>query len=156
MKKFTIGFIIGIVITVTGVWFYGEQRVRARETASQQEGVTAQAKEAVQNAANSLSTNAENLKDELAQKGKVVRQKVQDVGDAIADATSDTRTTATIKGKYLGSPDLSVMSISVNTTGGKVTLSGTVTSAEDLGRAIKLAEDTEGVNEVISTIQVKK
>ena len=47
MKKFTIGFIIGIVITVTGVWFYGEQRVRARETASQQEGVTAQAKEAV-------------------------------------------------------------------------------------------------------------
>jgi osmotically-inducible protein OsmY len=156
MKKFTFGFILGIVITVTGVWFYGQQRVRARETASHQEGVAAQAKEMVQNAASSISTNAENLKGELAEKGKVVRQKVQDVGDAIADATADARTTATIKGKYLGSADLSVMSISVNTTGGKVTLSGTVTSPENLGKAIKLAADTEGVNEVISTLQVKK
>jgi osmotically-inducible protein OsmY len=48
------------------------------------------------------------------------------------------------------------MSISVNTTGSKVTLSGSVTSAENLGKAIKLAADTEGVNEVISTLQVKK
>jgi osmotically-inducible protein OsmY len=156
MKKFTIGFILGIVVTVAGVWYYGEERVRARETASQQEGLAAQAKEMAQKTVSSLSTNTENLKDELAQKGKVVRQKLQDVGDAIADATSDARTTATIKGKYLGSPDLSVMSISVNTTAGKVTLSGTVSSAENLGRAIKLASDTEGVNEVVSTLQVKK
>ncbi len=155
MKKFTAGFILGIVVTVIGLWFYGEQRVHARETADHQEGVAAQTKEMAHNAATSISTNAENLKDELAQKGKVVRQKVQDVGDAIADATSDARTTATIKGKYLGSPDLSVMSISVNTTGGKVTLSGRVTSPENLGKAIKMAADTEGVNEVISTLQVK-
>ena len=158
MKKFSCGFLLGIIATIVGVWFYGQQRVRARESASQsqQAGVGAQAKEMVQNAVSSLSTNAENLKDELAQKGKVVRQKVLDVSDAIADATADARTTATIKGKYLGSPDLSVMSISVNTTGGKVTLSGTVTSAENLGKAIKMAADTEGVNEVISTLQVKK
>lgn len=156
MKKFTIGFILGIIVTVAGVWYYGEERVRARETASHQEGVAAQAKEKVQNTVSSLSTNVENLKDKLAQTGKIVRQKVRDTGDAIADATADARTTATIKGKYLGSPDLSVMSISVNTTGCKVTLSGTVTSPENLGRAIKLAADTEGVNEVISTLQVKK
>ncbi len=85
-----------------------------------------------------------------------MRQKVQNAGDAIADATADARTTADIKGKILATSDLSAMGISVNTTGGKVTLSGTVSSAENLGKAIKLASDTDGVNEVVSTLQVKK
>ena len=156
MKKFTIGFIIGVVLTVAGVWYYGEAHVRARETANHTEGMAAQAKEMVENTASSLSSNAENFKDDLAQTGKVVRQKVQDAGDAIADATADARTTADIKGKILANSDLSAMGISVNTTGGKVTLSGTVSSAENLGKAIKLASDTDGVNEVVSTLQVKK
>ena len=156
MKKFMIGFIIGIVLTVAGVWYYGEEHVRARETGNHPEGMAAQAKEMAENTASSLSSNAENFKDDVAQTGKIVRQKVQDAGDAIADATADARTTADIKGKILANPDLSAMSVSVNTTAGKVTLSGTVSSAENLGKAIKLASDTEGVNEVISTLQVKK
>ena len=43
----------------------------------------------------------------------------------------------------------------MNTTEGVVTLSGSVNSAEDISKAMLLAMDTDGVREVISTLQVK-
>jgi osmotically-inducible protein OsmY len=46
--------------------------------------------------------------------------------------------------------------ISVNCTAGRVTLSGTVSSAEDIGRAMVLAMEVDGVREVVSTLQVKR
>ena len=56
----------------------------------------------------------------------------------------------------LGNRELSALSISVNTTEGIVTLSGTVSSAEDISKAMLLAMETDGVREVISTLQVKQ
>jgi osmotically-inducible protein OsmY len=53
-------------------------------------------------------------------------------------------------------PDVSALSISVNTTGGVVTLSGTASSSENIRKAMQLAYDTDGVNQVVSTIQVKE
>ncbi len=78
-----------------------------------------------------------------------------DAGHAIADATADARITAAIKGKLLASRDLSALNISVNTTAGVVTLSGFVSSSEDISKAILLAMETDGVREVVSTLQVK-
>ena len=98
---------------------------------------------------------AEDIKDELARTGKVIRQKVKQAGNAIADATADGRITATIKGKYAVDRDLSALNISVNTTGGLVTLSGTVSAADLVAKAMNVALETEGVQEVISTLQVK-
>jgi osmotically-inducible protein OsmY len=43
----------------------------------------------------------------------------------------------------------------VNTTRGVVTLSGTVSSEAKIGKAMLLALQTEGVQEVISTLQIK-
>ena len=37
-----------------------------------------------------------------------------------------------------------------------MTLSGSVSSPEDIGKAVLLAMETDGVREVISSIQVKK
>ena len=51
--------------------------------------------------------------------------------------------------------DLSALSISVNTTSGIVTLSGTVSSPEHISKAMLLAMETEGVREVVSTLQVR-
>ena len=55
----------------------------------------------------------------------------------------------------MGSRELSALSISVNTTAGVVTLSGFVNSTEDISKAMLLALETDGVREVISTLQVK-
>jgi osmotically-inducible protein OsmY len=52
--------------------------------------------------------------------------------------------------------DLPALSISVNTTGGIVTLSGSVPAVEDIGKAMLVAMQTDGVREVISTLQVNK
>ena len=53
----------------------------------------------------------------------------------------DARTTAAIKGKMVANKDLSALSISVNTTGGIVTLSGSVNSTDDISKAMMLAMD---------------
>jgi osmotically-inducible protein OsmY len=83
-----------------------------------------------------------------------VRRKARDIGEAAADAAVDARATAAIKTKLAADPDLSALRISVSTTAGRVTLSGMVSSYEFIGKAMAMALDTEGVREVISTLQV--
>jgi osmotically-inducible protein OsmY len=102
-----------------------------------------------------LDLRPEDIREDLARTGQVVRRKAREAGQAIADATADARTTAAIKGKFLADPALSALSISVNTTAGVVTLSGTVSSTEDIGKAMLLAMDCAGVREVVSTLQVR-
>jgi osmotically-inducible protein OsmY len=170
MKKFLFGFIFGIIVAVAAVWYLVEQNSTGKQTGDQTNGPVAQtngpvaqtngpiaqAREFADNKLDSLKLNASNIQDELARTGQVVRQKVQDAGKTLADATADARITTSIKGKLLASPDLSALSISVNTTDGRVTLSGTASSADNIGKAVQLAMETDGVNEVVSTLQIKK
>jgi osmotically-inducible protein OsmY len=95
------------------------------------------------------------IKEGLEDAGKVVRKKAEQVGTRISDATADARITATIKAKLLKDTHLSALSISVNTTDGVVTLSGRANSPEEVSQAIKLALETDGVREALSTLQVK-
>jgi osmotically-inducible protein OsmY len=102
-----------------------------------------------------LAPSTSALKEELERTGKVVRKKAEQVGTVLADATADARITATIKAKLVKDPRLSALRISVSTTDGVVTLSGSVDSVDDIQQALKLALDTDGVREAISTLQVK-
>jgi hyperosmotically inducible periplasmic protein len=78
------------------------------------------------------------------------------LGEKIADSAADARVTAAIKAKLAVDPDLSALAISVSTTSGIVTLSGKVGSAELVGKAMLVALETEGVRDVIATMQVAK
>ena len=80
---------------------------------------------------------------------------MRQAGHAIADATADARITAAIKARLVTSRDLPAFNLSVNTTAGVVTLSGAVSSPEQVGKAILIAMETDGVREVVSTLQVK-
>jgi osmotically-inducible protein OsmY len=152
-----LALIVGILLGAAALWFYGHQN----------DAQVQQAKEQVQTAATNvgraleeeikvLHLRPQEVKGELAGTGQVVRKKAQEVGKAIADATADARTTATIKGKLLANRDLASLSISVNTTAGVVTLSGSVPTVEDISKAMVIAMQTDGVREVISTLQVAK
>ncbi len=99
--------------------------------------------------------DTQEIKDELARTGFVVRKKAAAAGARIADAAADARITAAIKSKFALDRDLSALSISVNTTRGKVTLSGTVSSHDLIKRAMRIALEPEGATEVVSTLQVK-
>lgn len=153
--KFLLGIIFGIILVVAIIWYYADQRHNptAQDAKTRIESTANGMKESVQTNWKSLRT--EDIKDELARTGRVVRQKAQDAGHAMADATADARITAAIKGKLLANPNLSALSISVNTTAGRVTLSGTVSSPDKIREAMQLALDTDGVQEVVSTLQVK-
>ena len=102
-----------------------------------------------------LKLGPQDIKDELARTGQVVRRKAEEAGHAIADATADARITAAIKAKLLTTRDLSGLNISVNTTDGVVTLSGAVPSIDAISKAMLVAMETDGVKQVISALQVK-
>jgi osmotically-inducible protein OsmY len=147
--------VVGIGLGVLGYWYYTEGRnkesvQRAEQNATQE---ARRITEAVKEKLGDI--RAEDIKEELAKTGKVVRQKAEKAGAAVADAATNARITAAIKAKYALDPDLSALKTSVDTTDGVVTLAGTVSSAEAVAKAMTLALETEGVREVVSNLQIK-
>jgi osmotically-inducible protein OsmY len=149
--------VIGILIGAAAVWIYTtrEGKSASKSAGDQIESTAKSTRDAIQEKIRLLDLRPEQIKDDLDRTGKVIRRKAREAGQAISDVTADARITAAIKGKLVASKDLSAVSISVNTTNGVVTLSGSVNSAEDISKAILLAMETDGVREVISTLQVK-
>jgi osmotically-inducible protein OsmY len=156
--KIFLALLIGIAVGAGAVWFYSSTQGKSavHKTSDQIENSTKSARDVLQEKLKMLDLRSDDIKEDLARTGQVVRRKAREVGQAIADKTADARITATIKGKLVANRDLSAMSISVNTTSGVVTLSGSVSSPEDIGKAVLLAMETDGVREVISSLQVKK
>ncbi len=160
--------VIGVIIGAAAIWYLGsghsDPNLRAagdkvqdaaKSVGEKMEDTAKSARDAVQDKTKDWHLSSDDIKADLEKTGTVIRQKAQDAGKAIADATADARVTAAIKAKLVASKDLSALDISVNTTSGTVTLSGSVTSAENVSKAMMLAMETDGVNQVISTLQVK-
>jgi hyperosmotically inducible periplasmic protein len=148
--------LIGLI--AFGVYYFNLDeggRGRAKELESEVTAGAERVKNAVRDSAEKFSLRSDDIKAELAKSGTVVRRKAEQVSAAIADATADTRITAKIKSKLVADKNLSALKISVDTTNGVVTLSGSVASHEEIGQAMLLALETEGVQEVISTLQVR-
>jgi hyperosmotically inducible protein len=149
--------IIGILIGGAAVWILTTKdgQSTSKSAGNQIESAAKSTRDAVQEKIRVLDLRPEQVKDDLDRTGKVIRRKAREASQAISDATADARITGAIKGKLVASKDLSALSISVNTTEGIVTLSGSVNSAEDISKAVLLAMETDGVREVISTLQVR-
>lgn len=168
MKNTLIALLAGILVGAGGVWFLNaddsemspqEARELAREEMRDADNALEEAgKEAKQgwNATlEALQLRAEDIQEELAEDSQVIRRKARDFGEATVDAAVDTRITGTIKAKLAASDKLSMFDISVSTTQGHVTLSGTVDSPEQIGEAMALALETVDVREVVSNIRVE-
>jgi osmotically-inducible protein OsmY len=149
--------VLGMAIGAAALWFYTKYRhdVRLQSAGQKVENAARLAHDIATNEMRLLHVRPEDIKEELARTGQVVRRTATEAGHAIADAAADARITGAIKAKLVASRDLSALNISVNTTDGVVTLSGSVSSSEDIGKAIVLAMQTDGVREVVSTLQVR-
>ena len=147
-----LSFLLGVLVGVAGHWFFTEPRSKSSVN---------HATEKVRSGATNLKEtlketfDRDKINDELARTGKVIREKASKAGDTISDATANARTTAAIKAKLVQDSGLSAFKIDVDTTDGVVTLSGAVSSHEEISKAIELALETEGVHKVVSTLQVK-
>src|SRR5512139_3234733 len=128
--KTILALVLGIAVGGAAAWFYMAYRNDPRWEAAQQE-------------LRALRLRPEDIKEDLARTGRVVRREARAAGNALADATADARITGAIKAKLLASRDLSALNISVNTTAGVVTLSGFVSSSEHIAKAIVLAMETD-------------
>jgi osmotically-inducible protein OsmY len=152
MKKFLLGIIIGAALGAFGYYYYEDKNTR---------GTLEEARQSVNNSAGKFKDalqerlDSQEIKKELERTSMVVRDKAKRAGSAIADATADGRITTAIKSKLVAESALSVFSIHVETTDGLVTLSGTVNSHDQIGRAVQIALETDGVVKVVSTLQVK-
>jgi len=152
-----LALILGLALGGAVVWYFanGRNSARVQSATDGVENAVKSAGDAIQEKSRVLDLRPQDVKDELARTGQVVRRKAKEAGQAISDATADARITAAIKGKLIANCDLSALSISVNTTGGIVTLSGTVPSTDAISKAMLVAMETDGVKEVVSTLQVK-
>jgi len=155
MKRLLIGFIFGIAAGVWGHWYLQQEQNKQKLHEAKDSVVTRAGKvgDAFQEKIGEIRT--QDIKRELENSGIVIREKAREAGNAISDATANTRITAAIKAKLFAEPGVSALSINVDTNDGLVTLSGTVSSHEQIAKAIKIAMETDGVTKVISTLQVK-
>jgi osmotically-inducible protein OsmY len=156
MKRILLGFIVGLVLGALGYSYLADRYKKEDLNAARDkllEGA-GKVKTAIQDKISEIRT--EDVKDELNRTGMFVREKAKKAGEAIADATTDARTTAAIKARLLKEPGISSTRIHVETSSGLVTLSGTVSSHEEIAKIVKLALETEGVQKVVSTLQVSR
>ncbi len=166
MRGFFNGLVLGIILGAVGFWFVQKKANEHPEAQQRFEDSAAQLRtnatdmahnlsDAVRAKLDTLDLHGDQITNELATTGKVFRAKAQAAGVAIADAASDARAVTEIKAKYAEDSTLSAWSISVSCTQGHVSLSGTVSSADDIGRAVAIAYDADGVVDVTSTLTVK-
>lgn len=152
MKKVLIGFVLGVAAGWGAYWYVDHHPFEAWRAKRQ---VVQRAEAAAESIKHAVRVTVDDIVEELNRTGTVIRQKAQQVSDAVVDTAADLRLTAAIKTKLLAEPGLTGAKINVDTTGGVVTLSGTVTSTNQIVRALNIALETEGVRKVVSTLQVK-
>lgn len=150
MKAF-VSFLVGVLVGAGLHWYFGSPR----DVPSTAEARAPSTPIETTNATPADPFNREHIREELARTGRVIREKAKQAGAAISDATADARITGTIKAKLIQQTSLAAFKIDVDTHGGEVTLSGIVSSPEDIARAMEIAYQTEGVHKVTSTLQVK-
>lgn len=84
------------------------------------------------------------------------QRKAGDATDRAGDATANAALTTKVKSKFLADDDISGLKIDVDSNNGVVTLTGTVPTAAEKTRALRVAKETEGVKSVIDRIKVGK
>jgi gas vesicle protein len=164
--KFFNGLLIGVIISIAAFWFlqnkaqqHPEAEQRFKDSADKAGAAASEAahhlSDALKAKFETLDLRSDQIKDEMAKDGKIVRRKAQEIGSAVKDEAADTRIVAAVKAKFAANPDLSVWSISVSCHQGHVTLSGTVPTPEGVGEAVTLGLEPDGVEDVTSTLEIK-
>jgi len=96
---------------------------------------------------------ADAIGNEFARTGRIERSKT--IGAGEPTGPMDEVLVASINGKLQGDPSLSALKLDATVEKGVVTLAGTARSLDQIGRAVGVALDTEGVTKAISTIKLE-
>jgi osmotically-inducible protein OsmY len=149
MKRFIFTFILGAAAGAFGCWYFtqgqGKDQFAEVQTNALRVGEIVKTK---------ASEGYQDVMDELARTGMVVRDKAKHAGDVVATAATDARITAAVKTKLVSDSGLGTLRIGVETSAGVVTLTGEVTDITQVSKAVNAALSVEGVTRVVSKLQV--
>ncbi len=156
MKTLFFLLVLGLIATAFGWQYYQHNQTptisqRAAVLAERTRAAAEEAKEVVSAKAREWNLTPDHIQDELTKTGRVVRSRAMVAGEKMEDA----RIVAVIKGKYVVERNLSSFDISVDCDGGTVKLTGWVNSPAQIGRAVELALQTNGVHHVVSDLSLK-
>ena len=173
MKKALFFFLIGAAAGAFGYYYLQEKRDASttphtaaetksadkstQPTPSLAERARDEAKVVKDSVANKFTEwhlTPDEIGNELARTGQVVRTKAQATGETIASATSNARIVTVIKAKYTLDKELSARAIEVDCDNGQVILVGTVASTALIAKAVGIALETDGVTHVTAKLKV--
>jgi hyperosmotically inducible protein len=101
-----------------------------------------------------IGTGGEVSGDKAREVGAAVGEKTAEVANRAAQALSDGALTAKIKSKMALDDMVQARAIDVTTTNHIVTLRGSVRTAAEHDRAVRLAKETEGVSRVVDKLAI--
>ena len=88
------------------------------------------------------------------ERGAEVGEKVAVAAEKVKESAADAALTSKIKAKMVLDDYVKARAIDVTTNGSTVTVSGTVRSAEEHDRALRIARETSGVTRVIDHLSI--
>jgi osmotically-inducible protein OsmY len=144
MKKYLITFLLGIIVGTGGYWAFRDGPL-AKKMAEQP--TIAKALGAVQGKLEERSANE--VKEEMVKNGQVVMTKPN------SKPIADDLLKDLVKAQLAADPLTSQANIKTSVLQGKVELTGTATSYEQVSRALRLVLESDAVNTVVSKIEVK-
>ena len=139
MKKYLIVFILGVAVGSGTYWIFRQGQV-VTELRDSKLGQKVEERA------------ADRLKAEMEKDGKIVMSKPE---RATIPTLDDGLLSDLIKAKIAAEPMLADAKLKFDAKSGEVTLSGTATSYEQVGRAMRLAFECDATKTVVSTIEVK-
>ena len=106
--------------------------------------------------ASSSGVNVDTARKRSAEFATTAAEKGREAATTLEGALSAGVLTAKIKSKMALDDDVKARTISVDTVGSVVTLTGIVGSSTERDRAVRLARETDGVTKVVDKLDVKK
>ena len=97
---------------------------------------------------------AEKSRGEVAGAVKSTAEKAGEAASKVGSAVAEGTLTTKIKAKMALDDLVKARTISVETTGTVVTLTGRVSSKAERDRAVRLAQETDGVTKVVDKLQI--
>ena len=102
------------------------------------------------------AVDADTSRGEVAGAVKSTAEKAGEAASDIKSAMAEGTLTAKIKAKMALDDLVKASAISVETTGSVVTLTGHVSSKAERDRAVRIAQETDGITKVIDKLQITR
>jgi hyperosmotically inducible protein len=104
----------------------------------------------------STGVNMESARKRSEELAATAAEKGREAATKLEGALTEGALTTKIKSKMALDDQVKARTISVDTAGSVVTLSGSVGSSAERDRAVRLASETDGVTKVVDKLEVKK